>query len=103
LPKYERTPEHWFNTAAFAAAAPFTIGNASRNPVRGPSYRNVDLSVMRRITAPHGAVELRAEIFNVFNTPSLGAPATVLGAASFGTITSAGDPRVAQLAVKFLF
>ncbi len=45
----------------------------------------------------------RAEIFNLLNTPPFGAPAAVLGAANFGTITSAGDPRVAQVAVKFLF
>jgi hypothetical protein len=50
-----------------------------------------------------GAFEVRAEIFNLLNTPPLGAPAAVLGAANFGTITSAGDPRVAQVAVKFLF
>ena len=45
----------------------------------------------------------RAEIFNLLNTPPLGAPAAVLGAANFGTITSAGDPRVVQLALKFVF
>jgi hypothetical protein len=31
------------------------------------------------------------------------APNTVVGAAAFGTITAAGDPRVVQLALKFLF
>ena len=36
LPADERTPAHWFNTAAFATANQFTIGSASRNPVRGP-------------------------------------------------------------------
>ena len=94
----------WFNTAAFAVAPQFTLGSASRNPVRGPSYRNVDLALMRRI--PVGAalsIELRAEVFNLLNTPPLGAPAGVLGAANFGTITTAGDPRVVQLALKFLF
>jgi hypothetical protein len=49
------------------------------------------------------AIEVRAEVFNLLNTPPLGAPAAVLGAANFGTITSAGDPRVVQLALKFLF
>jgi hypothetical protein len=34
---------------------------------------------------------------------NLGAPAAVQGAANFGTITTALDPRVAQLALKFLF
>ena len=49
LPADQRTPSQWFNTAAFAVAPQFTIGSASRNPVRGPSYRNVDLALMRRI------------------------------------------------------
>ncbi len=103
LPDDQRTPQHWFNTAAFAAAPQFTIGNASRNPVRGPSYRNVDLAVIRRIPVQAGALELRAEIFNLLTATPFGAPAAVVGAANFGTITTAGDPRVAQLAVKILF
>jgi hypothetical protein len=104
LPADRRTPGQWFNTAAFAVAPQFTIGSASRNPVRGPSYRDVDLALMRRVPVSSGkAIELRAEVFNLLNTPPLGAPAAVLGAANFGTITSAGDPRVVQLALKFVF
>lgn len=104
LPADQRTPSQWFNTAAFATAPQFTIGSASRNPVRGPSYRDVDLALMRRL--PLGrvtALEFRAEVFNLLNTTPLGAPNAVLGAADFGTITSAGAPRVVQLALKFLF
>ena len=104
LPANERMPARWFNTAAFATANHFSIGTASRNPVRGPSYRDVNLAVMRLIHAGQGrAVQLRAEVFNLLNTVNLGAPAGMLGAANFGTITSALDPRVVQLAVKFSF
>jgi hypothetical protein len=104
LPSDERTPARWFNSAAFATANQFSLGTASRNPVRGPSYRVVDLSLMRLF--PMGgarAVEVRAEVFNLLNTANFGAPAATLGAANFGTITSALDPRVVQLALKFLF
>jgi hypothetical protein len=104
LPAGERTTSRWFNTAAFAVAPQFTIGSASRNPVRGPAYRHVDLALLRRVPVGSGlALELRAELFNLLNTPPLSAPAAVLGAANFGTITSAGDPRVVQLALKLLF
>jgi hypothetical protein len=104
LPAGQRTPSHWFNTAAFAVAPQFTVGSASRNPVRGPSYRDVDLALLRRIPMrANRAIEIRAEIFNLLNTPPFGAPAGVFGAANFGTIISAGDPRVVQLALKFLF
>jgi hypothetical protein len=103
LPGRERTPAHWFNTDAFAIAPQFTVGSASRNPIRGPSYRNVDLAMGRRMPRGASALELRVEIFNLLNTPQFNAPATVAGAANFGTITSALDPRVAQIAMKFHF
>ncbi len=104
LPAAARTAAQWFDASAFSVAPAFTLGNSSRNPVRGPSYRDVDLAVGRRI-ALHASrtIELRAEIFNLLNTPPLGAPNAVFGTPGFGSITSAGDPRVGQLALKYLF
>jgi hypothetical protein len=104
LPASERSVNRWFNTSAFEAAPAFTLGTSSRNPVRGPGYRNLDLALMRRVPlSGTRALELRAEVFNATNTPPLGAPNTTVGSAAFGTITSAGDPRVVQLAMKFIF
>jgi hypothetical protein len=100
----ERSVGRWFNTSAFATAPQFTIGTSSRNPVRGPGYRNLDLAVIRRVMLrATKALEIRAEVFNVTNTPPLGAPNGVFGSAAFGTITTAADPRVIQLAAKFIF
>ncbi len=104
LPADEQSPARWFNTAAFATANQFSIGTASRNPVRGPTYRNVDVALSRLV--PFGGsrlLELRVEAFNLLNTANFNAPAAQLGAASFGTITSALDPRIVQLAVKVIF
>jgi hypothetical protein len=104
LPAGERTPSHWFNTAAFSIADQFTIGSSSRNPVRGPGYRNVDLAVMRSIRmSSDRRLEVRAEVFNLLNAVNYGPPAATVGAANFATITSALDPRVMQLALKFSF
>jgi len=104
LPAGERTVGRWFNTSAFATAPQFTIGSSSRNPVRGPGYRNLDLAVIRRAPLTgRSSLEVRGEVFNVTNAPPLGAPNGVFGSAAFGTITTAADPRVVQLAVKFLF
>jgi hypothetical protein len=59
---------------------------------------------MKQVPLPATAtLQVRAEVFNLTNTPPLGAPNGTFGSAAFGTITSAGDPRVIQLAVKFLF
>jgi len=106
LPADERTPSRWFNTAAFANAPVFTLGSASRNPVRGPGYTNVDLAISRRIPLPMRggtALELRAEAFNLLNAPPFANPGATHGTTTFGVISAAGDPRVVQLAARFLF
>jgi hypothetical protein len=104
LPADERSVSRWFDTAAFVAAPQFTLGTSSRNPVRAPGFRNLDVAVMRRVPLLAGtALELRGEVFNVTNTPPFGAPNAAVGSAAFGTITSAGDPRVVQVAVKLIF
>jgi hypothetical protein len=98
----KRTPEHFFNTAAFATAPQFTIGTASRNPVRGPAYRDMDISMVKQTMLAKGAsLQLRAELFNVTNTPALAKPNGSFGSPAFGSITSTvTDPRVAQFAVR---
>ncbi len=104
LSSSQQTTARFFNTAAFTVAPQFTLGNSSRNPVRGPHYRNADIAFIKR--TPFGEtkdLEFRTEIFNLTNTPPLGAPNVVLGSAGFGSITSAGDPRVIQFGLKFNF
>ncbi len=98
----ERTPAHYFNTSAFATAPQFTLGGASRNPVRGPAYRDLDIALVKHFTLPREAsLEFRAEMFNVTNTPAFAQPNGSFGAAAFGSITSTvTDPRVMQLAVR---
>jgi hypothetical protein len=104
LPSNQQSTARWFRTEAFAIAPQFTIGNSSRNPVRGPATRNVDLALVRSIRlAEAGHLDFRAEVFNLTNSPLLGAPNTVLGTPGFGAITAAGDPRVAQMALKLRF
>jgi hypothetical protein len=99
----DRAPQRFFNTAAFAAAAPFAIGDASRDPVRGPAYRDLDLSLVKHTHLTERAdLEFRAEVFDVTNTPAFAQPNGSFGNAAFGSITSTTtDPRVAQFALRF--
>ena len=104
LPSSDQGTARWFDTDAFQVAPQFTLGTTSRNPVRGPAYRNIDLALGKSV--PLGAsrsLELRVEAFNLTNTPPLGAPNGVLNSPGFGSITSAGDPRVIQLGLKVHF
>jgi hypothetical protein len=48
-------------------------------------------------------VQFRAEIFNLFNTPPLGFPGTVLTSPTAGRILSAGPSRQVQFALRFSF
>ena len=99
-----RSVAKYFNTAAFTAAPQFVIGNSSRNPVRGPGLQNADLMIGKtfRITERVN-LEFRAEAFNVSNTPPLNDPNGSFGSAAFGSITSAGNPRVFEFVAKLHF
>ena len=104
LSKDERSVAKYFDTAAFRLAPQFQLGTSSRNPVRGPGFRSLDLSLVKRTSLTEQVfLEFRAEGFNVTNTPPLGNPNVVFGTAGFGSITSAGDPRVVQFALKVGF
>jgi hypothetical protein len=99
-----RSAAHWFNTAAFTNAPQFTIGTSSRNPVRGPGLQDADLMLGKTfVLTERAALEFRAEAFNVTNTPPLNDPNGSFGSAAFGTITSAGNPRDFEFALKLHF
>ena len=100
----QRSTARWFNTAAFTQAPQFTLGNASRNPVVGPSYRALDVMLGKTFPIKEQVqAEFRAEAFNVTNTPLLMAPNTSFGNVAFGTITRAFDPRVFEFVMKVHF
>ena len=104
LPASDRSTAEWFNTAAFTVAPQFTLGTSSRNPVRGPGYQDVDVAFLKRTSLSEKMdLQFRAEFFNLTNTPPLGTPNVVLGTPGFGSITSAGDPRVIQFGLKLEF
>ena len=103
LPSDQRNPAKWFNTAAFQVAPQFTLGSASRNPVRGPDYTDADIALIKHTRLREQVdLEFRAEIFNLTNTPAFGQPNGTLGSSAFGTIiATATDPRVIQFGLKF--
>ncbi len=99
-----RTVERWFNTAAFAFPAPGTFGSAGRNIVEGPGYKNMNASLVKNAALTERLrLQLRAEVFNLFNHPNFNLPDNFLGSPTFGRITSARDPRHIQFGAKLLF
>ncbi len=95
----------FLNPNAFAQPALGTLGTMQRNSIEGMGNRNVDLSLTRAFRLANAQdIEVRLEAFNAFNWFQWGQPnLSLAGLATFGQITSAGDPRILQLAVKYTF
>jgi hypothetical protein len=94
-----------FNTALFARNAVGTFGNTAKSILQGPGLFDTDLGLIKDTRISERAkVQFRAEFFNVFNNVNFANPTfTTVGTATYGKITSAGDPRILQLALKFSF
>jgi hypothetical protein len=102
---------NWLNNAAFALPAnngPGTgFGNVEKGSLRGPAQSVWNVALARNFrVAGERYVQFRAEYFNVLNHSLLNNPSVsnpIGSSTSFGTITAAGDPRIAQFALKYVF
>lgn len=121
-------PAAFLSTTALKAGCPGancllpTYGNIGKNSFRLPKTSEWDVQVSKYISfTERWKLQLRAEYFNVLNHPNF-APESIStgtinttdqisnfdklnGNSSFGTFRAgqAGDPRIAQLAVKIIF
>ncbi len=112
----------WFSPCDFATAAtpnvapcptgatPPPLGSFNNGTQRticcGPGLTDWDFSVHKKIVLSETKYfQFRAEIFNVFNHTNYSNPDGGFsdGTSSFGKITTAGDPRLLQFALKFFF
>ena len=106
----------WFNASAFAPAPTGTFGTMQRNSVRGPGFATVDASLVKNTYIREGInLQLRAEMFNIFNHTNLANPSvSTLSSATFGQSTSTrnnsgapgigpGEPFNVQFAGKIIF
>jgi hypothetical protein len=77
---------------------------SERNLFTGPGFFQVDLGIFKSIGIGGHRLELRTEIFNLFNTVNFADPNFLVTAGSFGTITDTRvPPRIVQLGVKYYF
>jgi hypothetical protein len=77
---------------------------SARNQFTGPGYFQFDLGIFKNVSIGRQRLELRTEIFNLFNTVNFNDPNILATAGSFGTITSTRvPPRIVQLGIKYYF
>ncbi len=94
----------WLNPAAFVSNPVGTFGNAGWNSLVGPGYFDLDVSLSRMFKVYEAQqLQLRFEFFNSTNHVNFSNPTSGLNVATFGTILSAGNPRILQLAAKYTF
>ena len=101
----------WFDTTKFSDPGVGRLGNTGRNILRGPDFRNLDLSIFRRFNiSERMKLELRGEAFNFSNTPKFGNPDGNFTSPTFGVISGAGDDfsdpasrRQVQIGLKLSF
>jgi hypothetical protein len=73
--------------------------------VLGPNFIQIDASIVRQfVVRERQHLEFRFEMFNLPNNVRFNAPAVSLATpTTFGQIRSAQDPRILQLAMKYVF
>ena len=97
----------FFNTKAFLAQPPGTLGNERGNQIYGPPVRHLDLSLFKTFELQRKAsLQVRGEIFNLTNTSSFASPNAILDGANFGQLTQLTGgytPRELQVAARLSF
>ncbi len=96
--------DQYLNKSAFAPNALGTFGTLGRNTVRAPGFASVDFGLSKGFKLKERlTTTFRFEAFNAFNRTNLGAPNAAQNSLQFMRITSAGDPRILQLALRMTF
>lgn len=96
----------WFNPAAFTAPAPYTFGTSGYDMLWGPHAQNWDMNLVKNLgIGERYRVQLRGEVFNVFNHPNFSVPSSAISnPASVGVISSVvTENRTMEFAAKFNF
>ena len=91
---------------ATGICSPVTLscGYGNTSQLRGPGLINLDLGVTRRFQVREGqSLQFRAEAFNALNHVNPMNPSANLNSQTFGKSNAAADPRIMQLALKYVF
>jgi Carboxypeptidase regulatory-like domain len=106
-PIYLHNSGYYLNPAAFSTVAPVgRQGNSGRNQFFGPGLASGDVSLFKTLSITERLKsELRAEVFNVTNTPQFTNPDGNITDGNFGRITGTrqASERQMQMAIRLLF
>ncbi len=93
----------FLNRAAFAAPAIGTYGSSNFFSINGLRTWDLDMTLSRLFNVSSHRIELRADAINVLNAVRPTNPSTVLTSPNFGRIINVQEPRIMQVAIKYIF
>jgi hypothetical protein len=97
-----------FPASAFPRPQPGRQGTLGRNTFDGPGLANVNLGIVKAtmlpwFTAERARLEVRGELFNLFNRVNLTQASGDLSSGLFGRSTSQNLPRAVQLGIRLQY
>jgi Carboxypeptidase regulatory-like domain len=100
------TRQNWFYRPAFVSPGPndIAVGNEKRGAVEGPGYNRLDIGLFRNFKIRENInFQLRGEGFNIANHTNWQAVGTTATSTALGTVSTARDNRIMQVAGKLTF
>ena len=92
------------NTGAGSTGLITLPGTSPRGVINGPPTQRVDFTMSKNFRFTESIyLQLRAEMFNIFNHTNFRTVSTNITAANFGAITAVRDPRTMQFGLKLNF
>ncbi|MGH9839832.1 MAG: TonB-dependent receptor domain-containing protein [Blastocatellia bacterium] len=96
--------QKFFDTSVFKDPQPGQTGNAGRNSLRGPSYRNYNATLARTFTlSEQFKLQFQASAFNVTNTPHFSNPSGDFTSTAFGESRTTFGERSVRFGLKLTF
>ncbi len=96
------SPSEYYDVTAFAPVTTARFGNSGRNTLRGPGVINNDLSLFRDFgITERFKLTFKAEVFNLTNTPHLGAPDANVNDTAFMQISGSSGTLSDQRSIRF--
>jgi hypothetical protein len=104
-PAYATTSRlQYLSPGGFKANATGTFGNAGAFSLQGPGKINVNVSAARIFKVREGhRLEVRFEAFNAINHANFSNPVVSVSSSQFGQLLTAANPRILQIAMKYVF
>jgi hypothetical protein len=95
----------YYDPTAYAPVTAVRFGTSGRNTLRAPAIFNTNLSMFRTFPINERfSLQVRAESYNLSNTPHFAAPSSNISSGNFLVITSAAsDQRQFRFGMKLAF